>query len=144
MAKNAKRLSGQDGSMLLETALISPILILLLAGIIQFGFILNAKVAVNAASYEAAKAATLSDDPRSKAIESAGDYASGSLPGWSYEERLKVQVYLSGTEPYDTVDVTVIYSVPVFFPKVLPESVAGQDGLLDIKGSSVMRLEERS
>jgi len=140
----AKRFSGQRGSMLLETAMVVPILIIILAGIIQFGFILNAKVAVNAASYEAARAATLSADPRSKAIQAAGDYASGSIPGWSYDERLKVQVALTGTEPFDTVDVTVIYSVPVFFEKILPAGISGQDGLIDVKGSSTMRLEERS
>ena len=52
-----KNQSGQYGSVMLELALIMPLFLLLLSGIVQFGFILNAKVAVNSASYEASRAA---------------------------------------------------------------------------------------
>src|SRR5665647_3856397 len=61
------------GSALLEFALIAPILFLLFAGIVQFGFIINAKVVVNSASYEGARAATMSDDPESGAAQAVLD-----------------------------------------------------------------------
>ena len=53
----AKNQSGEYGNVMLELALIMPLFLLLLSGIVQFGFILNAKVAVNSASYEASRAA---------------------------------------------------------------------------------------
>lgn len=139
-----KRLGEQRGSMLLEAALVTPLMIMILAGIIQFGFILNAKVAVNAASYEAARAATLSRDPRKKAYEAAADYASSTLPGWSFDERLLVDVDLSGNDPYDLVGVSVSYYVPLFFGKVLPISSGTPSGSFRVTGTSVMRIEEKS
>ncbi len=134
--------SSEKGNVLIETALIMPILLLLVAGIIQFGFLLNAKIAVNSASYEAARAATLSDDPGSDAINSAVAYASATLPGWSLDERLVLKIDIAGTDPGDIVQVEVIYKIPIFFSNILsiPKS---NDGYFDIHGSSVMRMEEK-
>ena len=72
----------EDGNVLVEFALIMPVLLLLIAGIIQFGFILNAKVAVNSVSYEAARAATLSENPEVDAVNAVTNYAAASLSGW--------------------------------------------------------------
>ena len=49
----------EKGNVFIELALVMPILILLIAGIVQFGFLLNAKIAVNSASYEANSIKTL-------------------------------------------------------------------------------------
>lgn len=132
----------RDGAVFIELALVMPILLLMLAGIIQFGFILNAKVAVNSASYEAARAATLAEDPVGEALKSVQSYASSTLPGWDFSERLKADVYISGSSPGDTVKVKVIYSIPVFFSKILPLP-AGKDGYTGISGTSIMRIEEK-
>ncbi len=132
----------RDGAVFIELALVMPILLLILAGIIQFGFILNAKVAVNSASYEAARVATLADDPVGEALKSVQNYASSTLPGWDFSERLKADVYISGSSPGDTVKVKVIYSIPVFFSKILPLP-ASEDGYTGIIGTSIMRIEEK-
>ena len=127
---------------MLELALILPLLLLLIAGIIQFGFILNAKIAVNSASYEGARAATLSEDPQAAAINAVKDYAGGSMPGWIPGERLKVEVDVPDNIPGTPVSVRVVYSVPVFFKNI--QALLGNDNsMIDIGGESVMRIEEK-
>lgn len=131
------------GSVLLELALIMPILILTIAGIVQFGFILNAKIAVNAAAYEAARAATISDNPHNAALNTIENYAGSNISGWSFNERLKADINISGTDPGSEVAVEVIYGVPVFFSKVAPFDSFFPDKVAEIRGRAVMRVEEK-
>lgn len=139
---NCGSLKSQKGNILVELALVTPVLLLILAGIVQFGFILNAKVAVNGASYEAARAATLAENPAQEALNSIQNYASSTLPGWDFGKRLKAKIDISGTNPGDVVSVEVTYLVPIFFSKILP--MATKDGgYIRISGSSVMRIEEK-
>jgi len=131
-----------NGNIMLELALVLPVFFLLIAGIIQFGFMLNAKIAVNSAAYEAARAATVSGDPYNAAVAAALDYAGSNLPGWNYSHRLKTHVDIPGTAPGTPLTVTVTYKVPVFFSNLKPFS--GYDSsFADIKGTSVMRIEEK-
>ena len=132
----------EKGTVFIELTLVLPILILLIAGIIQFGFLLNAKIAVNSASYEAARIATLSDNPESDAINAVLAYASSTMPGWNFNERLSLEVDISGKDPGDIVQVEVTYKIPIFFPKIPPFSIIGEDST-EIRGSSVMRIEEK-
>lgn len=132
----------EKGSIFIELALVLPVLILLIAGIIQFGFLLNAKIAVNSASYEAARIATLSDNPETDAINAVSAYASSTIPGWNFDERLGLKLNISGTEPGDIVDVEVTYLIPVFFSKIAPFSMF-ENGYAKVIGSSVMRIEEK-
>jgi uncharacterized protein (UPF0333 family) len=132
----------KKGNVLVEFALIMPILLLLIAGIIQFGFILNAKVAVNSASYEAARAATLSENPETDAINAVSNYAASSLSGWNLKERLGVKVDLSGNDPGDIVRIIVSYNVPVFFSSII--SGSGIEGeFFKVIGTSTMQIEEK-
>ena len=132
----------ENGNVLVEFALIMPVLLLIIAGIIQFGFILNAKVAVNSASYEAARSATLSENPEVDAVNAAVDYAASSLSGWDLGERLGVEVDLSGNDPGDIVRVNVSYDVPVFFANIVSGSgIAGE--FFKASGTSTMQIEEK-
>ena len=132
----------ENGNVLVEFALIMPVLLLIIAGIIQFGFILNAKVAVNSASYEAARTATLSGDPEVDAINAVVNYAASSLSGWDINERLGVEVDLSGNDPGDIVRVNVSYNVPVFFSSIISSS--GIEGeFFKVVGTSTMQIEEK-
>jgi uncharacterized protein (UPF0333 family) len=139
---NTKKKSDEYGNVMLELALVMPLFLLLLSGIIQFGFILNAKVAVNSASYEASRTATLADNPEQAAIQSIEDYAKSTLPGWSFDNRLKARISISGSDPGDTVSVQVVYKIPVFFAKIFPFSPDG-NAYTDIVGESVMQIEEK-
>jgi len=135
-------ISVSKGSMMLELALVLPLLLLLIAGIVQFGFILNAKIAVNSASYEGARAATLSEDPQAAAIDAVESYAGSSLPGWRMGDRLKIKIDAADNLPGTPVSVEVSYSVPVFFKNII--SFSGyESSMLDIRGASVMRVEEK-
>lgn len=137
---NNNKLRGNKGSALLEFALIAPILFLLFAGIIQFGFIMNAKIVVNSASYEGARAATLSDEPEESAATAVLNYASSAMPGWDFSERLKIETSTTGNNPGDNVIVKVTYYVPNFFNKLIPIS---EDEKISITGESIMQLEEK-
>ena len=132
----------QNGNVLLELALILPVLLLFITGIVQFGFILNAKVAANSAAYEAARTATISEEPYISAAAAIENYANGSLPGWRFGERLKAVINIPDTNPGTLVTVEVTYSVPLFFSGIIrfPDS---SNGFTDIKGLSVMRIEEK-
>lgn len=127
---------------MLELALVLPLMLLLISGIVQFGFILNAKIAVNSASYEGARAATLSENPEEAAIDAVINYAGSSLPGWSLDDRLKVKVDVPDSIPGTPVSVEAIYSVPLFF-KNITAFFPGSDSMIDIRGASVMRVEEK-
>ena len=138
---NNKKINGwSNGSALLEFALIAPVLLMLLAGIIQFGFILNAKVVVNSASYEGARAATMSNEPESSAAEAVLNYATSSMPGWNYKDRLNIETNTSGHNPGDEVTVKVIYQVPNFFNKIIPFFNSDK---INVIGESTMQIEEK-
>jgi hypothetical protein len=128
------------GSALLEFALIAPLLLILIAGIIQFGFILNAKIVVNSASYEGVRAATMSDEPVSSAAEAVLNYASSSMPGWDFGSRLNLETDISGYNPGDEITIKVIYRVPNFFNKIIPFF---NDDKIDVCGESTMKIEEK-
>jgi hypothetical protein len=140
--KTWKIIQNTYGSIFLEFALIMPLLLLFIAGIVQFGFALNAKIAVNSASYEAARAATLSDNPENSAIEAIENYASSTLPGWNLNERLSAKIDINGDRPGDLIDVEVTYKIPLFFTGLFPFS-GNSDKLTKISGSSSMRIEEK-
>jgi Flp pilus assembly protein TadG len=139
--QNIKYFFKQDcGSALLEFALIAPVLFLLFAGIIQFGFIINAKIVVNSASYEGARAATMSEDPESGAAQAVLDYTSASIPGWNLDSRLEIEIDNSGNNPGDEVTVKVTYYVPVFFGNIISLPSSSQ---MSICGVSTMQIEEK-
>jgi hypothetical protein len=138
----SKIISTERGSVMLELALVLPLLLILISGIIQFGFILNAKIAVNSASYEGARAATLHVNPEEAAINAVENYAGSSLPGWSLDERLGVKIDVHDNAPGTPVLVEVSYSVPLFF-KNIAAVFPGSDSMIDISGTSVMRVEEK-
>lgn len=136
------KIQSENGNVLVEFALIMPVLILILAGIVQFGFLLNGKIAVNSASYEAARAATLSDNLEADAINAVTSYASASLPGWNLQEQLSIEINTTGNSPGDSVQIKVFYDVPLFFSKILPISESGSNSF-KVSGSSMMQIEEK-
>ncbi|MBE0466414.1 MAG: pilus assembly protein [Candidatus Desulforudis sp.] len=55
-------LKGQGGQSAVEFALILPVLILIVLGIIEFGWLLNSKITLTSASREGARVAIVTDD----------------------------------------------------------------------------------
>jgi len=130
------------GSVMLELALILPLLLIILVGIVQFGFILNAKIAVNSAAYEAARAATLSENIEKSVIKAIKNYPGSALPGWSFNDRLSSSVEAESDDPGSLVKVNVSYKVPIFFPKMFSFSNI-DNGNFVVSGESVMSIEEK-
>jgi hypothetical protein len=80
------------GQSLIETALLLPILALLLIGVIEFGLILYAHVQVANAAREAARAASLYRSTRFAMIDpskSDTTKCDGSIVGWSLDQVVK-------------------------------------------------------
>lgn len=61
------------GAVMVEFALILPLLLMLVIGIIQFGFALNAQVAIQAAAREGARVAAVGGDGMAAAEDSLGE-----------------------------------------------------------------------
>lgn len=133
----------ERGSTTVENVIWLPLLLLIFAAIIQFGLIFNARNAVEAASFEAARQAAVSETPILQAEEAVYEFAQGVLPGWSREGRVRAQVVApEGTQPGTVIRVDVSYDVPVFFANLIP-NLETSPGVVTVKGSSAMAVEEK-
>src|SRR5690242_18937642 len=82
----------EHGQSLVETALLLPVLALLLIGVVEFGLVLYANVQVANAAREAARAASLYRSTRFATIDpSKSDTTNcdGSIVGWSLDQTVK-------------------------------------------------------
>ncbi len=132
-----------NGSTTIETIIWLPILLMLIACIIQFGLIFNGRNAVQAACFEAARQAALSDDPEGAARTTVEGFANGVLPGWKKDGLVRTNVAMpEGTDPGCPVRVEVAYDVPVFLAKLIPD-LAFNGGLTTVRGSAEMLIEEK-
>jgi Flp pilus assembly protein TadG len=133
-----KRLKLQAGSNLVEFALVLPLLLILVFGIIDFGFALYDKAIITNAAREAARFGIVYADPRpgQTAIENvAKNYLSGRLV--NFQTSLVTVTAAPGVNSGDLVSVQVHYTYhPVVISKLIPSL-----GSFAINASSVMRSE---
>lgn len=127
------KLKSQRGQALVEFALILPLLLLLVFGIIQFGFIFHAYLTVNEAAREGARLAAVKAYAEDSAIKAKVQERTPSLT-------LTIDITPAGTRPIgSTVSVTVSADIQAFkMPLVgdlLPES------LTSLEGNVKMRVE---
>jgi Flp pilus assembly protein TadG len=114
----------QPGQSLVEFALILPVLMLVLMGIVQMGFVFNAYVTISNATREAARTATIylydrnqsvgaNDTARNEAARSALDSAMGMLsstsPGFANSSTWTIT---NGGDTFTTGDLVVAYTLP--------------------------------
>jgi len=123
----------ENGQAMVEMALVLPILLLLLFGIVEFGRIFNAYIAVAHISREAARVAALGD--------SDSEITSLALNRAAGLDKTKVQVKISPSSEERTrgtaVQVEVDYSVPLIVPLIsnlLPNP-------FPISAQTIMRVE---
>ena len=111
---------------MVEFALIVPILLMLVGGIIDFGFYLNAQISMQAGAREGARAAALGKAPGPVALDSLGHL--------SFIEDLAVAGAPCGTDDTNST-VTVTGSYTFFFAGIL--------GIpsLDLDATAEMRCE---
>jgi hypothetical protein len=133
----------QDGSATIETIIWMPILLLILASVVDLGLYFNARTAVQAAAFEATRQASVADDPASTASKVVFDYAAGALPGWHEDGR--VDMTFNGSSllaPGEQIGVNVTYKVPGIFSGLVPFMFKGSKEI-EATGSSQMTVEER-
>lgn len=123
----------QAGSVVVESALVLPVLLLIVMGVLQYGMILSAKLTVKNASAVAARTAVLDGATTTEvtqAAQQAVDHIWGQLP------TLNVQMVTEQINGKDAKRVTVTYDMPLMFPILVPGSSGGK---FSVTASSVMR-----
>ena len=83
MKKKENKYGSQSGQSMAEFLIILPVLLLLILGAIQFALIFHAKITLNYAAFEAARAGTLGNGKFSEVKEG---FARGLAPLYSYYE----------------------------------------------------------
>jgi Flp pilus assembly protein TadG len=125
-----------------EFAIIAPVLVLLLFGIIEFGLILYDQAMITNASREGARAGIVYSYP-----DRIGDgeitnvvtaYCADHLVSFGSGSALSISIQRSGTATGDTLTVQVTY--PYTF-LVLPNFITSLGGQLNLTAESVMRME---
>ena len=128
----------QKGQSLVEFALILPVLLLLVFGIIQFGIIFNGQISVTSAAREGARVAVVSGEVEARnRVKNA--LAGALLVDFDHTD--PGNVIFSPTAPPTSGEewaVTVKASVPILVP-LLPGLVGGTD--FNLESTSVMRME---
>ena len=122
------RAHGERGQATVEAALVLPLVVFFLLGVVQVGLVVRAQVLVTHVAREAVRAAAVDADP--EAARRAAT-SSSSLDA----DRMKVLVQ-GREEPGSRVRVTVTYSVPTDVPLV-----GGLLGDVTLQATATMRVE---
>jgi hypothetical protein len=122
-ARLRKRCAEDRGASALEFALIVPILLVLVCGIIEFGFMFQAQMALSYAAREGARLASVNRYSQAQVVDRA--YPLTTARGLSVTE--------SNADSGDSVTVVAIYP---YTPQVLPWLPA-----VTLRGQATMRKE---
>jgi Flp pilus assembly protein TadG len=131
------KLKREDGAVAVEFALVLPILIVLVFGIIEFGFALYNKEVITNASREAARAGIVQAPKLTEtAIEDvAKDYLAAA--GW---DKTKAAISVTGAGGLFPNSLTVTVNYPYRF-SVVPNFIAGVGKDITLSATTVMKHE---
>jgi hypothetical protein len=128
----------EAGQSLVEFALVLPLLLLLLLGIIQFGAAFNALIVLNAAAQEGARIMAIegeSEEAEAKAKAKAAVAARCTSAPFLRSDEEDIDIIIESKENlYKKVTITVSGRVPLFL-FIFSESE------LNLAGKAIMRLE---
>ena len=140
-------LRNQRGQSLVGLALVLPILLVIVLGVMTFGIAINTKIAVSTAAREAARNYAVFQDP-SQARQKAYDSLRQALPvsstefNQNFNPASDVAISVSG----GYVTVTVTYHQPVYVPGLLTmlggSRVGDSSGRLNLSSTAIFRLEQ--
>lgn len=126
--RKRSRLADDTGSELVELAVVLPILVLIIAGIIDFGFLFQRYEVVTNAAREGARLGSLADDYTNPDIISRvrGYLDAGGLDGTSANVLPGTTTQTIGTTPVLMVTVTVQYPTQLLYigPSILLQATA--------------------
>jgi Flp pilus assembly protein TadG len=132
IAKIRKCLQNNRGQALVEMALVLPVLLLILAGTIEFGRVLNQYLVVTAAAREGARAAVVGDSD-AVVIETVKQSAAAIDKG-----SMTVSVTPADRSRGSAVTVTVTNPVQIMTPLI---SAFFPQNPLPVQGQVIMRME---
>ena len=126
----------EDGQSLVEMALVLPFLLLILLGIVQFGFVFSGYIAVTSAAREGARlAATGAANTQVQAR------VNDMLNGSPLLSDVQVTIMPEGTRTYGS---QVSVSVRARCPVIMPLPVALAEGTFNLSAQAVMRMEAKT
>ena len=134
-----KKLKTQKGAAAVEFAIILPVLLILLFGIIEFGIILYDKAMITNASREGARAGIVYSDPiipDSDIKKVVKDYCSGHMITFGEDSIDDSDIPITRAGENLTVTVTYQYNF-----LVLPDFVTGIVGNINLSAVTTMRME---
>jgi Flp pilus assembly protein TadG len=135
------KLRTEDGAAAIEFALVLPILLLLVFGIIEFGFALYNKEVITNASREGARYGIIAGDPRptTAQIQSVVTTYLSKMPlvGWNAS---KATVSVTGAQGASGSDLTVTINYQYSF-LVLQNLIPGFNKSITLNAQTLMKLE---
>lgn len=134
----------EKGSALVEFALVAPLLLLLLLGILTVGQVIRAKLVIEGAAREAGRTWAIEQSNRLAQQQAASSIARGGLPSSAggrslFDPARDVRFDRQG----EYIAVTVTYRQPVLFPLIARLLQPGSQGesALTIRGLALFRIE---
>jgi len=125
---------------LLSATMVLIILMAVVSLSLNLTLMWNAKIAVQQAAFEAARAGSVAEDPVPKAVSVARNFAAGALPGWTDPGIVTVNASEIGVAPDKMLSVTVNYRLPI---KVF-NGKGGTPRTVDLTGQAVVPIREKS
>ncbi len=139
-----RRFSSQQGASLVEFALVLPLLMIILWGMVEFGLLLYNKQVITNASREGARAGIVAQSPRVTAGEIAtvvNNYCATYLVTFG-GGALSVSSSSTGTSFGDPLTVTVTYPYQfLVFQNIANAFFGGSFGTITLTAVTVMRYE---
>ncbi len=142
MKKMIKRLKCQKGVAAIEFAIILPVLMMIILGIIEFGLLMYDKQVITNASREGARAGIVVRKPQLTDLQVqdvVNDYISTNLVSFgSTPTSPVITINRTGMDFGDDLTVTVTYNYDFL---VLPNFVASLTGAQTLVATAVMKME---
>jgi hypothetical protein len=127
---------GDRGAAAVEFALVLPILVLIIFGIVDFGRLLHAQIVVSEAAREATRVAALVTE--SAAVARADEAAASLDPTGAAITTDFVERCPATPDPARDTKLTVSYDFKFVTPVFLALGFGGSDGTLTVSSTSVM------
>ncbi|MDD4689587.1 MAG: TadE/TadG family type IV pilus assembly protein [Eubacteriales bacterium] len=138
MKKTFKNLKNEDGQAVVEFAIILPLLILLICGVIEFGWLFSAKIATNNCAREGARYAAVNSHYATYLTETI-DWVTSVAPN-SIKDGLNTTVSLSNAYNMHSGDITVKVDSYVE-PLTFIGATISRAGKINISSSVTMKAE---
>jgi Flp pilus assembly protein TadG len=136
MVRAYKKENNEQGQGLVELALVLPILLVLLFGIVEFGRVVGAGIVVSQSARDAARLGTVgaTDTEIENRIKTK---TAASLYDPSAPDKLTINIYRTEMDGNKDIEINIGYKVQLYMP-FIPDIIGNS---FIVNGKSVMRME---